>query len=575
MIYCLVAGGYFGMEDMVSGTGPGLTILILIIFPFVWSIPQALIASELGSAMPVEGGYYKWVQKAFGEFWGFQVGWWRTISCYVDTTLYIILAVAYIDAFLPLGTTGIFLAKLAVVAIFTVINILGIQEVARITTILMIFVLATLVVFVVLGAQSWEFNPVVPFIPEGQAFMPSLGFGIAFCIWVYSGYESMGTMAGELQNPQVIPKATMMTIPLVTIVYILPIIFGLASYGDYSSWSVDHGVSFVTIIASYGMPWLTFIFMLGAIACNVSLYNSYLASGSRGFFVLAEDKLSPMVLSKVNKKFGTPHIAIISMAVVNLFLSQFGFATLVVVDVILFMFAYLIWFLAAIALRMKEPNMERPFRIPFGTKGVVAMTVIPAIICVTALFTNGINYLIGGSIALASGPVMYVIFKKYYGGIDNNKTLTSPQKKGLGFLSVLIAICLIIGVFMFQSEKASANESFDALFYSESVSENYQSLGSSYIITEDSFALDLTDMNIENADTRIWYYYGDMTGDVYLFDDFADEKDFAQAAFGVFQRLSGLGLSQIDIYSDDFWFVAYDGDEFANANEVLAFLMEE
>ena len=574
MIFCLVAGGYFGMEDMVSGTGPGLTILILIVFPFFWSIPQALIASELGSAMPVEGGYYKWVQRAFGEFWGFQVGWWRTISCYVDTTLYIILAVAYIDAFIPLGTVGSFLAKLAIVAIFTVINILGIQEVARITTILMVFVLATLVVFIYFGAANWEFSPVVPFVPAGQPVISSLGFGIAFCIWVYSGYESMGTMAGELKNPQVIPKATLMTIPLVTAVYILPIIFGLASYGEYETWSVDNGISFVTIIASYGMPGLTFVFMLGAIACNVSLYNSYLASGSRGFFVLAEDRLSPLSLSKVNKKFGTPHLAIISMAVVNLFLSQFGFATLVVVDVILFMFAYLIWFLAAIALRMKEPDMKRPFRIPFGTKGVIAMTVVPAIICVTALFTNGINYLIGGSIALASGPVMYVIFKKVYGGIDNNKTLTSTQKKGVAFLSILIAVCLVIGFVMYNNERTQANESFGALMGSGSTSANYESLGSSYVIPEDSFALDLTDKNIENADTRIWYYNGDLTADVYLYDEFADEKAFAQTKFGVYQRLSGLGFSQIDIYSDDFAFVAYDGDEYASAQDVLDFLAE-
>ena len=574
MIYCLVAGGYFGMEDMVSGTGPGLTILILIIFPFLWSIPQALFASELGSAIPEEGGYYKWVQRAFGEFWGFQVGWWRTISCYVDTTLYIILAVAYIDAFVPLGTTGGFLAKLAVVAVFTVINILGLQEVSRITTILMIFVFATLVVFGVFGVSNWEFSPLVPFVPEGQSFMSSLGFGIAFCIWVYSGYESMGTMAGELKNPQVIPKATMLTIPLVTIVYILPIIFGLGSYGDYSSWSVDHGVSFVTIVASYGIPGLTFVFMLGALACNLSLYNGYLASGSRGFYVLSEDKLSPPVLSKVNKKFGTPHLAIISMAVVNLILSQFGFATLLVIDVVLFMFAYLIWFLAGIALRIKEPNLERPFRIPFGTKGVIAMTVVPAVICVTALFTNGLNYLIGGTIGLASGPIMYVIFKKIYGGIDNNKTLTSGQKKGVGFLSLLIAVCLVIGFGLLQSERAQANESFDELLYNGAVSGHYEKIGSSYVIPEDSFALDLADTNNENADTRIWYYYGDLSADVYLYSEYDGEEAFAQAAFGVYQRFAGAGMSQIDIYSDDFAFAAYDGDEFGSARDVLAGMME-
>ena len=573
MVFCLVAGGYFGMEDMVSGTGPGLTILILIIFPFLWSIPQALIASELGSAIPAEGGYYVWVQRAFGEFWGFQVGWWRTISCYVDTTLYIILAVAYIDAFLPLGTAGSIIAKVVVVVVFTVINILGIQEVARITTILMIFVLATLVVFVIFGAANWEFSPVSPFIPDGQGFSASLGFGIAFCIWVYSGYESMGTMSGELENPQIIPKATMMTIPVVTIVYILPIIFGLASYGEYESWSVDNGVSFVTIMASYGIPGLTLVFTLGAIACNISLYNSYLASGSRGFYVLAEDKLAPMGLAKVNKKFGTPHVAIISMAVVNLFLAQYGFATLLVIDVVLFMFAYLIWFLAAIALRIKEPDLERPFKIPFGTKGIIAMTVVPAIICVTALFTNGLNYLIGGSLALLSGPVVYVIWKKMYGGLDNNKSIAPAHKKGVAFLSILIAACLVIGFIMLNFERAGANEGFDGI-YRGSVSSNYESSPGKYIIPEDSFAMDLYDVGAEDADTRVWYYYGDLTGDIYLYDRFSDEEEFSKRAYTIYQRFEGSGLSQIDIYNDDYYFTAYDGDEYGSSRDILDYLLE-
>ncbi len=47
---------------------------------------------EVGISKPQEGGYYKWVQEALGEFWGFQAGWWRTISIYIDNTLYVILA---------------------------------------------------------------------------------------------------------------------------------------------------------------------------------------------------------------------------------------------------------------------------------------------------------------------------------------------------------------------------------------------------------------------------------------------------------------------------------------------------
>jgi len=572
MTYCLVAGGYFGMEDMVSLTGPGLTLLILIIFPFLWSIPQALIASELGSAIPEEGGYYKWVQRAFGEYWGFQVGWWRTISCYVDSTLYVILAAAYINAFIPLSGWQNFAVMALIVVFFTVVNIMGLKEVGRITSILMIFVLSTLVVFIIFGISNWQFNPVLPFVPAGQSFMSSIGFGVAFCIWVYSGYESMGTMAGEVENPQIIPKVTLMTIPVVTLVYILPIIFGLASHGNYDLWSVDHGISFVTIMGSYGIPALTLIFMLGAVACNLSLYNSYLASASRGYYVIAEDKLAPPILCKLNKKFGTPHLAIISMAVVNLALSQFGFATLVVIDVVLFMFAYLIWFLAAIALRVKEPNLERPFKAPFGTKGMIVMTVAPAIICVTAFFTNGLNYLIGGSLGLLTGPVFYVIFKKLYGGLDNKKFLSPAQKKGVSILSASILACLLAGSILLYFQSVSAREAFDDA-YGRNLSASYDREHSRYIIPEDSFAMDMTDRNNEDAETRIWYYYGDLTGDVYVYDETGDMAEFSRTAFIIYEQLSGVGLSQIDIYSDDYWFIAYEDDEYDSFMDILHYLL--
>ena len=92
MIFCLCAAGAYGIEEMIPESGPGLTIIMLIVLPFVWSTPLGLVAAELGSARPQEGGYYKWVQEALGEYWGFQAGWWRTISIYIDNTLYVILA---------------------------------------------------------------------------------------------------------------------------------------------------------------------------------------------------------------------------------------------------------------------------------------------------------------------------------------------------------------------------------------------------------------------------------------------------------------------------------------------------
>ena len=96
MIYIFVSGGSFGIEDMVSSSGPGLTILILLLLPIFWSMPMALIASELGSALPGEGGFYVWARRGLGDFWGFQTAWWWSLSTFVDSSVYIVLAVGYL-----------------------------------------------------------------------------------------------------------------------------------------------------------------------------------------------------------------------------------------------------------------------------------------------------------------------------------------------------------------------------------------------------------------------------------------------------------------------------------------------
>lgn len=577
MIFVLVCGGYFGIENIVSSSGPGLAILILVLFPIFWAVPQALIASELGSALPEEGGYYKWVQRAFGEFWGFQVGWWRTISCYVDSALYIVLAAGYIGVFVELTDLQSYLVKATLVLFFTWINYRGIQEVGRLSNILTIYVFITLIVFLILGFSHWQYNPVIPFVAEGQTIWQSLGFGIAICIWFFSGYESMGTMAGEMKNPQLISKMSLLTIPVVILVYVSPILAGMAFYGDYASWSADGAVNFVSMAGSFGIPGLLLAFTIGAVACNLSLYNAYLASGSRGFFVIADDKLAPPVLTKVNKKHGTPHIAIFSMTIVNLILVQFGFSTLVVIDVMLFMFAYLVWFLSAVALRVKEPALPRPFRIPVGTVGMALMCIIPVFICITAFFTNGISYLLGGAIGLISGPIVYVIFKYRYGGMNQQKFMARKERPWAIGLTIVLAIVIAVGGVLFANNRADAYAGFQEL-YEQYFAASYEKVNMHADLEQDSFAMPLTDLTDSEVETVIWYYQGEFTGDVYLGGAYDDEMDFARAAFRVTEALGGsaedgLPLSYAEIYSDDYYFYIEYGEVYASAQEIYDYYL--
>jgi amino acid transporter len=77
VMYSYTTGGPFGLEEQVSSSGPGMTLLYHLLIPFLWCIPISLVAAELTTAMPVQGGFYRWVRAAFGDFWGFLAGWWN------------------------------------------------------------------------------------------------------------------------------------------------------------------------------------------------------------------------------------------------------------------------------------------------------------------------------------------------------------------------------------------------------------------------------------------------------------------------------------------------------------------
>jgi amino acid transporter len=250
-------------------------------------------------------------------------------------------------------------------------------------------------------------------------------------MWVYSGYESMSTVAGELKDPQVIPRATLITVPLIMAVYILPTMGGLASLGNWSDWATEGGLSYGDVVTQVA-PALGVVFVVIAIIAQFSIFNTYIASGSRGFFALAEDNLAPKVLVKCSKERGVPYVAVLSLGIFSLIACMFPFNVIVVVDVMLFMSAYALIFISACILRVREPDLPRPFRVPIGTKTFIAMCIPSLIIIFVAFFINGTDYFVGGMAALVTGPIMYFIFRRKYGGLTKTDPLNYPMNPSTG-----------------------------------------------------------------------------------------------------------------------------------------------
>ncbi len=455
MIFCLVAAGCFGIEEMIPECGPGLTIIMLCVLPFVWGLPFGLVASELGSVRPQEGGYYKWVQEALGEFWGFQAGWWRTISIYIDNVSYVILAGGYAAAQWDFSFTQEFVFKAAMILIFTFVNLMGMKEIGSVSTILSIMVMVAFAMVAVCGFMNWGAGENVSFQifaydPEGTGdWIKLIAGGICIGMWMYSGYESMSTIAGEVANPQVIPKGTMITIPLIMAVYIIPTVAGLGSLGRWPEWAPDgEGIGYGHVLAEFWGPAFGLFFVVIAILAQCSIFNTYIASGSRGFFSLADDYLAPPILVKVSKKRGVPSVAIWSIAIFSLALCMVPFGFIIILDVSLLVSSYILVYISALILRKRIPEEEYQFKIPGGMGLLYIVCVVPICVAVFAFMINGSDYFLGGMVGLMSGPVLYFFWRRRYGGLTKKDPALFPanEKTGLA-VGDMKRVASVFGVF--------------------------------------------------------------------------------------------------------------------------------
>ena len=216
VMYAYATGGPFGLEDMVTTSGPGLTLLYHLFIPFFWCIPVSLVAAELTTAIPVEGGFYRWVRAAFGDFWGFLAGWWNWSASFLLGGTYAVLTADYLTFFFP-GLVGWkhYTMALAVILLIGYINVRGIQMVGAVATVLGISILVPIVALCAIAATKWHHNPFVPLVPPQVPPFQVFGVGLALGLWLYSGYEQVSSVAEEVENPQRnYPLALAIVIPL-------------------------------------------------------------------------------------------------------------------------------------------------------------------------------------------------------------------------------------------------------------------------------------------------------------------------------------------------------------------------
>lgn len=438
MFYAIVCAGAYGIEEMIPECGPGLTIVMLLVLPLVWALPYSFICAELGSARPVEGGSLMWVKEALGEFWFAVIVFSNVIWGLVCNTVYVVLAVNYLDNLIGLSATQSYILKVLMVLIFFIINVIGLKEVSVVSTVLSIFIILTFAVVAVVGFLHWNTNPMVPFMSgEYDSMLQNIGAGLAIGIWMYSGFDELSVLAGEIKDAhKVIPKALMIVIPLIVFTYVLPTLGGLASVGRWESWTTQAGgIGYATVLTENLGPVFGVIFMVIAIIGQCSIFNVTIATGSRCIMVLADEQFGPQILARLSRKKATPYVALIIVAAVTILLIPFNFTFLVVVDVFFMITVCTLTVVAAMILKRQIPDKEVPFKSPGGRTGHTIMCLVIITICVFSTLVNGTDYYLGGLLWILMIPILYIFSKWKYKGLTNKDPLLYPinPKTGLGF----------------------------------------------------------------------------------------------------------------------------------------------
>ena len=408
----MVSGGTYGTEDIVHGAGYGRAILILLLTPLLWSLPTAFMIGELSSALPYEGGYYAWVRRAMGNFWGFQEAWLSLVASIFDMAIYPTLFVLYLDRLFPWfqeGHRGLYVG-MAVVIACALLNIAGVKVVSH-TSLWLFFVLSAPFLAIIciapfkLGALAVATNPSKSDV--------GILTGLLICMWNYMGWDNASTIATEVEKPQrTYPRAMLVAVLIVAISYIIPVAAMWMTGLPASSWDTGFWADIAGIL---GGPLLRFGLALGGMISGFGMFNALVMSYSRLPLAMAQDGLLPKVFGKLHPRSKAPWVAIVVLACFWMPCLLLGFERLVTLDILVYGSSLFLEFVALAVLRFTEPNLKRPFRVPGGVFGAIAIGIPPMLLLGFSIARSQHESILGmssfafGIILIAAGFVAYFL----------------------------------------------------------------------------------------------------------------------------------------------------------------------
>lgn len=404
--FLFTCSGPLGLEAVLKAGGSRLAIIGLFSVPIIYVIPQILVVSEMGSMMPSNHGPIMWVHRAFGEFAGFYNSWIMVVSDVVDLAAYPTLFGDYIcDAFFPdISFGGRYLFRFSAVMWGTLIAVLPSKGIGTFSS--LVTVLVSVPFFV------GFFKEIPHFTTENWGHQKEdvrWDVLISSLLWLYTGWGSLGSLAGEVKHNRVLLQGLFSALALDLVMYLVPLLTALNVLGF---WTEGYFVkAYNEIIPGIG-------YVLGVVIplTVFGLYYSALTCYARTLWGVAELGLAPRFLS-YETETGVPLTSILLHGLCCLALCALNFDLLITIEYTVAAISYILIFLAFVKLRYTENDVHRPFRVGGGWPVAILITMTKVLLLSTILVTGLMDWrvaiaFVAANIAIAMAYFIFTRIRK-------------------------------------------------------------------------------------------------------------------------------------------------------------------
>ena len=384
-IGCAIGTGIFVLTGLAAATQSGPAVVLSFIFAGIASAFAALAYAELASSIGGSGSAYGYSYVAFGELMAWLMGWILLLEYGVGAAAvangwsgYFINTLANFNVYLPetltkapmLGGT-INLPAFAIIWVLTLLLIVGVKESARVNNIIVVIKLSTIAIFIALAIGHLNTDNWQPFMPFGWFSTLDNGknigvlAGASLVFFAYFGFDAVSTAAEECKNPQRdLPIGLLASLAFCTVIYIIvsAILTGVVPYTELNTASP---VAYA--LTKLGYTWASTLVATGVLAGLITVLLVLLYGLTRILFAMSCDGLISPIFSKVNPDRQSPtRIILMCGLVVSLVAGFFPLGELAETVNIGTLAAFVMVCVGVIVLRIRQPDLQRPFKNPWN-----------------------------------------------------------------------------------------------------------------------------------------------------------------------------------------------------------------